>query len=123
MDQYPLIDVTIDGADEVDETLNCIKGGGACHLREKVLAEAADTFILVADYRKNSDLLGKNVRRSLIYFPSAVSALSPFPLPFNAEGRLDTSPSASIVSLNHMGEPQAIGRGLIQVCEVIVQTG
>lgn len=60
VDQYPIIDVTIDGADEVDKNLNAIKGGGACHLREKVLAEAADTFIIVADYRKNSEYLGKN---------------------------------------------------------------
>ena len=43
VDQYPNIDVTVDGADEVDANLNCIKGGGACHLREKVLAEAAET--------------------------------------------------------------------------------
>ncbi len=49
------------GHDRVDHDLNCIKGGGGCHLREKVLAEAADTFVLVADYRKNSDVLGKNV--------------------------------------------------------------
>ncbi|KAG8221539.1 ribose-5-phosphate isomerase [Butyriboletus roseoflavus] len=60
VDQFPTIDVTIDGADEVDPQLNCIKGGGACHLREKVLAEAAKTFIVVADYRKNSEYLGKN---------------------------------------------------------------
>ncbi|KAG9315342.1 ribose 5-phosphate isomerase A-domain-containing protein [Chiua virens] len=60
VDEYLTIDVTIDGADEVDPNLNCIKGGGACHLREKVLAEAAKTFIVVADYRKNSAYLGKN---------------------------------------------------------------
>jgi len=60
VDQYPVIDVTIDGADEVDKDLNAIKGGGACHLREKVLAEAADTFIIVADFRKNSEYLGTN---------------------------------------------------------------
>lgn len=60
VDQFLTIDVTIDGADEVDPKLNCIKGGGACQLREKVLAEAAKTFIVVADYRKNSDYLGKN---------------------------------------------------------------
>ncbi|EKM77625.1 hypothetical protein AGABI1DRAFT_86546 [Agaricus bisporus var. burnettii JB137-S8] len=58
VDEFPSIDVTIDGADEVDKDLNCIKGGGACHLREKVLAEAAKTFIVVADYRKNSEYLG-----------------------------------------------------------------
>jgi hypothetical protein len=45
VDQYPYIDVTIDGADEVDKGLSCIKGGGACQLREKVLAEAADTCV------------------------------------------------------------------------------
>ncbi|KAF8956598.1 ribose-5-phosphate isomerase [Flammula alnicola] len=60
VDQYPTIDVTLDGADEVDHNLNCIKGGGACHLREKVLAEAATTFILVADNRKNVQYLGTN---------------------------------------------------------------
>ncbi|WVF70206.1 ribose-5-phosphate isomerase [Kwoniella sp. CBS 6097] len=58
VDQYATIDVTIDGADEVDNELNSIKGGGACQLREKVLAEAADTWIMVADYRKNSHVLG-----------------------------------------------------------------
>ncbi|KIY72015.1 ribose-5-phosphate isomerase [Cylindrobasidium torrendii FP15055 ss-10] len=62
VDQYPEIDVTIDGADEVDLELNCIKGGGACHLREKVIAEAANTFILVADYRKNVDFLCTNFK-------------------------------------------------------------
>jgi len=60
VDQYPTIDIAFDGADEVDRDLNCIKGGGACHLREKVLAEAAKTFILVADYRKNVEYLGTN---------------------------------------------------------------
>lgn len=59
VDSFPVIDVTIDGADEVDSSLQCIKGGGACQLREKVLAEAAKTFIVVADYRKNSSLLGE----------------------------------------------------------------
>ncbi|KAJ2933110.1 hypothetical protein H1R20_g3983, partial [Candolleomyces eurysporus] len=60
VDEYLSIDVTIDGADEVDRNLNCIKGGGACHLREKVIAEAAETFIVVADYRKNAESLGTN---------------------------------------------------------------
>ncbi|CBQ68756.1 probable RKI1-D-ribose-5-phosphate ketol-isomerase [Sporisorium reilianum SRZ2] len=58
VDSFPSIDVTIDGADEVDNALNCIKGGGACHLREKVLAEAARDFVVVADYRKNGSQLG-----------------------------------------------------------------
>jgi ribose 5-phosphate isomerase len=45
----------------VDNDLNAIKGGGAAQLREKVLAEAAKTWVIVADYRKNSRVLGTNV--------------------------------------------------------------
>ena len=65
VDQFPIIDVTLDGADEVDDGLNAIKGGGACHLREKVLAEAANTFVLIADSRKNSRLLGSKWKQGV----------------------------------------------------------
>jgi len=65
VDQFPSIDVTLDGADEVDDNLNAIKGGGACHLREKVLAEAADTFVLIADARKNSKILGSKWKQGV----------------------------------------------------------
>ena len=46
------IDVAFDGADEVDEDLNCIKGGGACLYQEKLVAMRARKFICVADHRK-----------------------------------------------------------------------
>ncbi|KAI9832210.1 MAG: ribose-5-phosphate isomerase rki1 [Phylliscum demangeonii] len=46
------LDVAFDGADEVDEDLNCIKGGGACLLQEKLVATSAKKFICVADSRK-----------------------------------------------------------------------
>ncbi|KAL1898978.1 ribose-5-phosphate isomerase rki1 [Ceratocystis pirilliformis] len=51
------LDVAFDGADEVDEELNCIKGGGACLLQEKGVAIRAKKFIVVADYRKISPRL------------------------------------------------------------------
>lgn len=47
-----LIDVAFDGADEVDEELNCIKGGGACLYQEKLVATKARKFVCVADHRK-----------------------------------------------------------------------
>jgi len=47
-----VLDVAFDGADEVDEDLNCIKGGGACLFQEKLVAERAKKFVCVADYRK-----------------------------------------------------------------------
>jgi ribose 5-phosphate isomerase A len=50
--QRLLLDVVFDGADEVDEQLNCIKGGGACLLQEKLVATSAKKFVCVADHRK-----------------------------------------------------------------------
>lgn len=43
-----LIDVAFDGADEIDNDLNCIKGGGACLYQEKLVATQAKKFICVA---------------------------------------------------------------------------
>ncbi|KAL7791227.1 ribose 5-phosphate isomerase [Trichoderma afarasin] len=51
------LDVAFDGADEVDEDLNLIKGGGACLFQEKLVAVAAKKFIAVADSRKQSPRL------------------------------------------------------------------
>lgn len=47
-----VLDVSFDGADEVDEELNCIKGGGACLFQEKLVAMRSKKFICVADHRK-----------------------------------------------------------------------
>lgn len=55
----PALDVAIDGADEVDEQLNCIKGGGACMLQEKIVISCAKKFIIIADSRKDSTKLGQ----------------------------------------------------------------
>lgn len=52
------IDVTIDGADEVDPALNLIKGGGGALLREKIVAQASRREIIVADESKISPRLG-----------------------------------------------------------------
>lgn len=46
------IDIAFDGADEVDDELNCIKGGGACLYQEKLVAMRSKAFICVADHRK-----------------------------------------------------------------------
>jgi ribose 5-phosphate isomerase A len=42
---YNNLDITFDGADEVDPQLNCIKGGGACHLQEKLVIANSKKFI------------------------------------------------------------------------------
>ncbi len=53
-----VIDITIDGADEVDKDLNLIKGGGGALLREKVLAQSSRKKIIVVDESKLSSVLG-----------------------------------------------------------------
>jgi len=54
----PAIDLTIDGADEVDPELNLVKGGGGALLREKIVAQASRRVIVVADQSKLSAQLG-----------------------------------------------------------------
>ena len=54
------IDLTIDGADEIDPALNLIKGGGGALLREKLVAQASHRVIIIADDTKLSPRLGTN---------------------------------------------------------------
>ena len=56
--EHPRIDITIDGADEVDPAFNLIKGGGGAHLREKIVAQATTRLIIVVDDSKIVDQLG-----------------------------------------------------------------
>ena len=53
------VDVCVDGADEVSEALDLIKGGGACHAREKIVNHAARRNIIVVDESKLSGKLGQ----------------------------------------------------------------
>jgi ribose 5-phosphate isomerase A len=58
--EHPLIDLTIDGADEVDLGLNLIKGGGGALLREKMVAQASRREVIIVDESKLSPCLGTN---------------------------------------------------------------
>lgn len=58
MDEVKYIDVTIDGADEFDDQLNLIKGGGGAHFREKIIASLTKKEIIIADSGKKVRKLG-----------------------------------------------------------------
>lgn len=61
--EYPQIDVTIDGADEVETgTLNLIKGGGGNQLREKIVAAASSRLVIVVDPSKLVSRLGTHAK-------------------------------------------------------------
>ena len=59
LDEVDRLDLTIDGADEIDHALNAIKGGGGALLREKIVAAASDRMIVIADDTKWVDALGR----------------------------------------------------------------
>ena len=68
LDEHPVIDITIDGADEIGPKLDLIKGGGGALLREKVIATASKKRVVVADSSKVVSVLGK--------FPLPVEVIS-----------------------------------------------
>jgi ribose 5-phosphate isomerase A len=59
LDDIDRLDLTVDGADEIDPNLNLIKGGGGALLREKIVAAASDRMIVIADDSKWVDVLGR----------------------------------------------------------------
>ncbi len=59
LDEVDRLDLTVDGADEIDSALNLIKGGGGALLREKIVAAASDRMIVIADDTKWVDVLGR----------------------------------------------------------------
>jgi ribose 5-phosphate isomerase A len=60
LDEHPVVDVTIDGADQLTPELFLIKGGGAALAREKIVASACKLNVIIADKNKKVSLLGEN---------------------------------------------------------------
>src|SRR5512147_2441712 len=59
LEEHTSIDITIDGADEIDPELQLIKGGGGALLREKIVASASRKVVIIADSAKQVPILGK----------------------------------------------------------------
>ena len=60
LDEHPTLDVVIDGADQIDQDLNLIKGMGGALTREKIVASASRRLIIIADENKKVKILGEN---------------------------------------------------------------
>lgn len=65
------LDVALDGADEIDDALNLIKGRGAAHTREKVVAAQADRFVILGDPSKRVEQLGTSMPVPVEVLPMA----------------------------------------------------
>ena len=60
LEEHPTLDLTIDGADQIDRELNLIKGMGGALAREKIVAVASQELVIVADESKKVKVLGEN---------------------------------------------------------------
>jgi ribose 5-phosphate isomerase A len=88
LDDHPRIDVTIDGADEVDPNLNLIKGGGGALLREKIVAQATLVEIIVVDEQKLSPALGTNFDLPIEIIPFGMRPVDEYLRSLGAEPKL-----------------------------------
>ena len=75
-DEVSIIDLTIDGTDEVDPQMRLIKGGGGAHLREKIVASLSDRMIVIAENKKMVETLGA-FKLPVEVVPFAAKALLP----------------------------------------------
>lgn len=69
LDQVDRLDLAIDGADEVDPQKNLIKGGGAAHTRERIVAAIADELVIIVGENKMVDALGTTFRLPVEVLP------------------------------------------------------
>jgi ribose 5-phosphate isomerase A len=113
--QIEKIDLAIDGADEVDSNLNLIKGGGGALLREKIIARAAKTFIVVAESRKIVNKLGS--------FPLPVEVV-PFGLKMTMKHIRDLGNNPQVRQINGTPYQTDNGNYIIDcVCPNIIHPG
>ena len=97
------LDLAIDGADEVDPECNCIKGGGAAHVREKIVEYNAKVFVVIADSSKSVKTIGTK-------FPVPVEVI--------AEARIPVENA-----LNELGAVCVLREGVRKCGPVITDNG
>ena len=95
LDSVRKINVTIDGADEIDSDFNLIKGGGGALLREKVLAQNSQRNVIVADESKLSKRLGSRFPLPVEVFEFAIEVEKSYLESFGGEVRLRLAQNGS----------------------------
>ncbi len=76
LETHPVLDLAIDGADEIDGQLRLIKGGGGALLREKIVASVAQRFIVIGDATKQVAQLGQAAPLPVETVPLALTPVS-----------------------------------------------
>ena len=129
LDEYQEIDVTIDGADEIDPRLCLIKGGGGALLREKVIASASRKMVVIADSTKLVPVLGRfPLPVEVIGFAQAVVAKKIQQMGAKVDLRKDAAGKVYVTDEGHhildcrfgeIPDPPALGRMLNDIPGVV----
>jgi len=129
LDEYQEIDVTIDGADEIDPRLCLIKGGGGALLREKIIASASRKMVVIADSTKLVPVLGKfPLPVEVIGFAQVVVAKKIQQMGAKVDLRKDAAGKAYVTDEGHhildcrfgeIPDPPALGRMLNDIPGVV----
>lgn len=131
LDEVPRLDLALDGADEVDPSLDLIKGRGAAHTREKIVAAQADRFVVLVDDSKMVDQLGTRMPVPVEVVPMAVGPVMRVLEGWGAEPvlRMGRSKDGPIVSdqglwildafFDGIDDPDALNRALLDLPGVL----
>jgi ribose 5-phosphate isomerase A len=103
LDEYPELDLGFDGADQIDQELNAIKGHGGALLREKIVASCCKEYILIVDETKKSRQLGENQPVYLEVHPIAIQPV--------------------LLKLNKMGAKASVRESNLKVGPVVTDNG
>jgi len=111
LDELGTLDIAIDGADQIDPHGWLIKGGGAAHTREKIVASAARRFVVIASPDKTVDALRAPVPLEIMRFgaQSTLQAVAPASL-----REIPPSPDGNLIAdyLGDVGDPLELARWL-----------
>jgi len=131
LDEHPVLDIDIDGADQIANFI-AIKGGGAAHTREKIVARSAKKFVVVADESKISALLNHLVPLEVIPFARKLVEKEVAELGGKTEVRMGKSKDGPVISDNgnfimdadfgEIHDPKSLDIALSQ-CTGIVEHG
>jgi ribose 5-phosphate isomerase A len=135
LEETPELDLTIDGADELDPQLRLIKGGGAALLREKIVAYASKRMVVIADSSKKVAVLGafplpieviqfglEATRRAVVRVVETAGCRGEIKLRLRPDGHALVTDSGHFIldaSLGRIPDPEALANGLAAVPGVV----
>ncbi len=99
LDEHPVLDIDIDGADQVSDFM-AIKGGGAAHTREKIVAQSSRNFVVVVDESKCVDILNHPVPLEVLPFARKLVIKQVAEIGGKAEVRMGVNKDGPVISDN-----------------------